>query len=101
MRKHLISKVKDFLELFDKHNIKNKSQEKSFNKPFDDSNYRIVYSTRVYDEEKIHDMTTQSEFSLIVNNSKNQSLSNDIKESETKKSKRSLIWPLVRECALR
>ena len=31
MKKHLISKVKDFLELFDKHNIKNKNQEKSRN----------------------------------------------------------------------
>jgi hypothetical protein len=99
MKKYLISKVKVLLELFDKHNIKNKNQEKIFNKPFDDSNYRIVYSTRVYDEEKIHDMTTQSEFSLILNNSKNKS--NDIKESETKKNKSSLIWSLVRECALR
>jgi len=100
MKEHFGSKKNFFLDKYNKL-TKHKDKNKHITKPFDDSNYRMVYADRIYDE-KNYGVASQNVFKLIPSESHDQngSLSNDKNESEKNKSKGWLIWSLVRESAM-
>lgn len=93
MKKYFSSKTNFFIDKINKLK-RNKAKDIETIQTFDDSNYRIVYASRVYDEEKIYHLTSQNEFKLISPERNNQ---NDL---EKNKNKRLIIWSLVKESAI-